>query len=118
MKISKKQHRTKRHTRVRARVSGTADIPRVSVFRSNRHVFVQIVDDARGRTLVSTEIKSAKKGATKGNKTEIAAKIGESLAEKAKEAGITKVVFDRGGYKYHGRVKAFADGLRKGGLKF
>ncbi|MBI2063848.1 MAG: 50S ribosomal protein L18 [Candidatus Yanofskybacteria bacterium] len=118
MKVSKFQHRNKRHARVRAKIKGTASIPRVSVFRSNLHIFAQIIDDATGKTLVSNDIKSVKKTTAKGTKIEKASVIGETLAKKAQETGINKVVFDRGGYKYHGRVKALADGLRKGGLKF
>ena len=107
-----------RRKRVRAKIIGTSAVPRVSVFRSSRHIFVQIVDDSVGKTLVSSLIKSKGKSVPRGAKTELAGKVGEMLAQKAKEAGITKVVFDRGGYKYHGRVKALAEGLRKGGLKF
>ncbi len=118
MKILKRQHRISRRGKVRAKISGTAQTPRVSVFRSNKHVFVQLIDDSQGKTLLSSVVDSKKKNTTKSTKTELAGKIGETLAEKAKEAGIKQVVFDRGGYKYHGRVKALADGLRKGGLKF
>ena len=114
----KRTNRKRRHTRVRAKIKGTKSVPRVSVFRSNRHIFVQIIDDASGKTLVGSIIKSAKKSKMNGNKTEKASAIGEILAQKAKEAGIGRVVFDRGGYKYHGRVKALAEGLRRGGLKF
>lgn len=103
---------------MRAKIVGTASVPRVSVFRSNRHTFVQVIDDSTGETLLSSIVKSKKKSTLKGTKTEIAEKIGESLAQNAKEKGISTVVFDRGGYKYHGRVKALADGLRRGGLKF
>lgn len=99
------------------------------MFRSNRHMFVQIIDDSTGKTILSNSIKpmpgSARpvlgpktKNKAKGAKTETAALIGETIAQKAKEAGISKIVFDRGGFKYHGRVKALADGLRKGGLIF
>ena len=99
-------------------MKGTANIPRISVFRSNRHMFVQIIDDSTGKTILSNTIESRTKNKTKGAKTETAALIGETIAQKAKEAGISKIVFDRGGFKYHGRVKALADGLRKGGLQF
>ena len=116
--LNKRQHRISRHNRVRAKIKGTAGIPRVSVFRSNKHIFAQIIDDASKKTLASSSVKSAKKSVIKGNKTEKASVIGETLAKKAQEAGINKVVFDAGGYKYHGRVKALAEGLRKGGLKF
>ena len=107
-----------RHKRVRAKILGTKERPRVSVFKSNKHIFAQLVDDNSGKTIVSGKIVSSGKSKIKGNKTEKAAEIGKLLAEKAKAAGITEVVFDRGGYKYHGRVKALADGLRQGGLKF
>ena len=115
---SKQVHRIMRHKRVRAKVSGTAQRPRVSVFKSNKHVFVQFIDDSTNKTLLSNKTLSSKKTKIKGNKTAIATKIGEMLATKAKEAGIKEAIFDRGGFKYHGRVKAVAEGLRKGGLKF
>lgn len=107
-----------RHRRVRAKIKGTAGTPRVSVFRSNKHIFVQLIDDAAGKTIASNVVEAAPKTKMKGSKTELAGRIGEALAKKAKEAGISNVVFDRGGFKYHGRVKALAEGLRKGGLKF
>ncbi len=115
---SKQQHRTMRHKRVRARIIGTKDRPRVSVFKSNNHIFIQFIDDASGKTILSSKVVPAGKSKIKGTKTEKALAIGKMLSEKAKEAGIKKVVFDRGGYEYHGRVKAMADGLRAGGLKF
>lgn len=122
----KRKNREMRHKRVRSRIFGTAEIPRVSVFKSNRHVFAQFIDDTSGKTIVSsdvsvgvpTEASGQSKKKFKMTKTEIASKIGETLAEKAKEAGIKKAVFDRGGFKYHGRIKAIAEGLRKGGIKF
>lgn len=115
---SKQQHRINRHKRVRAKIFGTAERPRVSVFKSNKHIFVQFIDDDANKTIISSKIVSGGKSKIKGNKTDKAAKIGEMLAEKAKEAGIKEIIFDRGGFKYHGRVKAVAEGLRKGGLKF
>jgi large subunit ribosomal protein L18 len=118
MKITKNQYRIKRHKRVRAKIKGTKDIPRISVYKSNRHIFVQLVDDKEGKTILSNAIKSTKKSALKNNKTKTAAAIGKEFAEKAKEAGVKKVVFDRGGFKYHGRIKALAEGLREGGLEF
>ena len=118
MKISKRQHLIKRRNRTRAKIHGTANIPRISVFRSNRHIFVQIIDDSAGKTIFSNSIEPRMKSGARDNKTEVAGLIGEILAKKAKEAGISKVVFDRGGYKYHGRVRALAEGLRKGGLIF
>jgi large subunit ribosomal protein L18 len=114
---SKKVNRTARHRRVRSRVSGTASRPRAAVFRSNRHIFVQFIDDSSGKTILSSKVISSTKSKLKGNKTEKATEIGKMLAEKAKAAGIKEVIFDRGGFKYHGRVKAVAEGLRAGGLK-
>jgi large subunit ribosomal protein L18 len=129
MKISKLQHRARRRKSIRAKIKGTVEIPRVSVFRSNRHLFVQLIDDSTGKTILSNTIEPMPgsagpvlgpktKNKAKSAKTEAAALIGETIAQKAKKAGISKVVFDRGGFKYHGRVKALADGLRKGGLQF
>lgn len=115
---NKQKHRISRHKRVRAKIVGTSERPRVSVFKSNKHIFVQFIDDKANKTIISSKIVSGGKSKIKGNKTDKAAKIGEMLAEKAKEAGIKEIIFDRGGFKYHGRVKAVAEGLRKGGLKF
>jgi large subunit ribosomal protein L18 len=111
---TREQQRYRRHLRVRKKVSGTADRPRLVIFRSLKHISAQIVDDVAGRTLLtvsSTDVES-------GKKTEKSLEVGKRIAERAKSAGITKVVFDRAGYKYHGRVKAVADGARKGGLEF
>ena len=108
----------KRHRRVRSKIKGTGDRPRVSVFKSNRNIFVQFIDDETGKTVLSSQIVSYKKNNGKDKKTEKAMKAGEMLAEKAQKAGIKNVVFDRGGFKYHGRVKAVADGLRKGNINF
>jgi large subunit ribosomal protein L18 len=105
--------RTRRHIRVRAKVAGTPERPRLVVFRSHKHIYAQIVDDAGQRTLMSVS-----DGAMKGKKAEKSTAVGKLVAEKAKAAGITKVVFDRAGYRYHGRVKAVADGAREGGLEF
>jgi large subunit ribosomal protein L18 len=107
--------RERRHNRIRAKAIGTKEKPRLSVFRSNRHITLQLIDDQSGKTLVSASDLKLKKKATK---TEIAKEIGKKLAETAKEKKIKKVVFDRGGYKYHGRVKAAAEGAREGGLNF
>lgn len=115
MKLSKRGKRIRRHARVRSRVLGTPTVPRVSVFKSNRHIFAQVIDDQTGRTMASAHDLVKAKGKT--NKTGRAAAAGQSLAKKIKEAGISKVVFDRGGFKYHGRVKALAQGLRKGGIE-
>ena len=108
--------RARRHFRVRKKVSGSAARPRLVVNRSARHVFVQIVDDAVGRTLASASTMEADVRALAGDKTAKARKVGNLVAERAKSAGIDAVVFDRGGYKYHGRVAAIADGAREGGL--
>ena len=96
---------------------GTKERPRVSVFKSNKHIFVQLIDDEKGKTIVSSKAVSGKSAKLKGTKVNRATEIGKLLAEKAKTAGIKEVVFDRGGYKYHGRIKSLADGLRAGGLK-
>ena len=108
--------RLKRRRRVRAKVHGSAERPRVSVFRSNRGIFAQLVDDDTGRTLASVNWTESDLRSLKP--MEQAAKAGELLAERAKAAGIESVVFDRGGYQYHGRVKALAEGAREGGLTF
>lgn len=115
--VSKRAARTRRHARLRKKISGTAARPRLVVHRSSRHVFVQIVDDVEGHTLVSSSTMEADLRADSGNKTEKAKKVGELIAERAKAAGIETVVFDRGGNAYHGRVAAVADGAREGGLK-
>jgi large subunit ribosomal protein L18 len=115
--LSTSQARARRHRRVRGKVAGTAERPRLVVFRSNRGIDAQLVDDASGRTLTGVSWLQLKK-TFKGNKTEQAAEVGKQLAAKAKEAGIEEVVFDRAGYLYHGRVKALADGAREGGLRF
>lgn len=118
MRNKKTLNRIRRHKRVRAKIIGTAERPRISVFKSNQHVFVQFIDDEIGKTILSSKVVSSKKSKIKGTKTEKALTIGKMLAEKAIEKGIKKVVFDRGGFKFHGRVKAVAEGLRSGGLKF
>jgi large subunit ribosomal protein L18 len=115
--LTKPQARLRRHKRVRGKVSGTAERPRLVVTRSNRGIVAQLVDDANGRTLASASWLQVQKS-FKGNKTAQAAEVGKLLAEKAKAAKIGGVVFDRGGYLYHGRVKALADAAREGGLKF
>ena len=113
--LTKPQARLKRRRRVRAKVVGTAERPRVSVFRSNRGIHAQLVDDVAGRTLAAV---SWTESTLRGLKPmEQAGKAGELLAERAKSAGVESAVFDRGGYQYHGKVKAFADGVREGGLK-
>ena len=112
--ISKIQRRNKIKTRIRGKISGTAARPRMTVFRSNKQIYVQLIDDLAGVTLVS----SSSKGIAEGTKTEIAAKVGKAIAEKAIAAGYNTVVFDRNGYLFHGRVKSLADAAREGGLKF
>ena len=116
MSTSVREARLRRHRRVRGKVSGTADRPRLVVFRSNKGIFAQLVDDEAGRTLASASWLGQR--SFKGTKTEQAAAVGKTLAAEAKKAGIESVVFDRGGYLYHGRVKALADGAREGGLEF
>jgi large subunit ribosomal protein L18 len=110
--------RARRHRRVRKNVFGTATRPRLVVNRSARHLFVQIVDDTQGHTLVSASTMDASLRAAEGDKTEKAKKVGELLAQRAKTAGITAVVFDRGGNRYAGRIAALADSARESGLEF
>lgn len=112
--ISKIARRNKIKTRIRGKISGTAARPRMTVFRSNKQIYVQLVDDAQGATLAC----ASSKGIEEGNKVEIAAKVGRAIAEKALAKGIETVVFDRNGYLFHGRVKSLADAARKAGLKF
>ena len=116
-KVNKNAMRLKRHIRVRGKISGTPECPRLNVFRSNANIYAQIIDDVNGVTLVSANtLEKGFEGAT-GN-TEAAKKVGLVLAERAKAKGIEEVVFDRGGYVYHGRVAALAEGAREGGLQF
>jgi large subunit ribosomal protein L18 len=116
-KIEKKEIRNRIHQRIRRKLRGTAERPRLAVFRSVAHIYVQVIDDAEGKTLVSAS--SVDKGAkTNGGNLAAAKTIGKTVAERAKAKGITKVVFDRGGYLYHGRIKALADAARAAGLEF
>jgi large subunit ribosomal protein L18 len=115
--LTKPEARARRHKRVRGKISGTAERPRLVVFRSNRGIEAQLVDDGEGRTLAAASWRQLKKS-FKGTKSEQAAEVGRLLAANAKKAGLERVVFDRGGYLYHGRVKALADGAREGGLVF
>lgn len=110
--------RTRRHLRVRKKVVGTAARPRLVVTRSTRHVFAQVIDDTEGHTLASASTMEADLRADSGDKTAKSRKVGELLAERAKQAGVDKVVFDRAGNKYHGRIAALADGAREKGLEF
>lgn len=116
MAFSKEARRAKIRRRIRSRVKGTQEIPRLSIFRSNKQIYAQIIDDSKGLTLVSASSMASKDDS--GTKLEQAKKVGIAIAERAKAAGISAVVFDRGGYLYHGRVKSLAEGAREAGLKF
>ena len=115
-KPDKNVARLRRHRRVRGKISGTTECPRLDVFRSSKHIYAQIIDDTTGTTLAAASSLEKGFGAYGGN-TDAAAKVGKAIAEKALAKGIKKVVFDRGGFVYHGRVKALADGAREGGLE-
>jgi large subunit ribosomal protein L18 len=115
--LTVREARLRRHRRVRGKIRGTAERPRLLVFRSNRGIFAQLVDDDAGRTLASASWLDLP-GSFKGDKSEQAAEVGKLLAQNGKKAGVETVVFDRGGYLYHGRVKSLADGAREGGLSF
>lgn len=112
MKVTKKQGRIRRHARVRSKISGTSEMPRVSVFRSNAHIFVQVIDDTSNKTILGLSDKGLK-----GTKSERAFAIGKTIAESIMKSGVKTALFDRGGYKYHGRVQNVAAGLREAGLK-
>ncbi len=118
MALTKIERRTRIKNRVRTIISGTADRPRLSVFRSNKQIYAQLIDDEQGVTIASASSKIKEIEKSEGNKTEKAALVGKLLAEKAIAAGVTEIVFDRSGYLYHGRVKQLADAAREGGLKF
>ena len=124
MKKTKQEKRYRRHRRVRAKIKGTAKVPRLCVFRSNKHIYAQLIDDEKGKTLISASdldtklLKTTKSKKDFKGKAAVAYRVGQILAQKALEKKFEKVVFDRGGYKYHGRVKALAEGAREGGLKF
>jgi len=115
MIISRNQLRIHRRRRVRVKIFGTASCPRLSVFRSNKSIYAQVIDDEKGKTLMSAKLSEIKKAK---NNIEGAKELGKLIAQKCQEAKITKVVFDRSGYEYHGKVKALAEGAREGGLKF
>jgi large subunit ribosomal protein L18 len=119
-KLSKDEQRRRVHSRVRQRVTGTPERPRLCVYRSLGHIYAQIIDDRSGRTLVSASSvdKESKKNLKGGGNIASAKAVGKFIGDRAKEAGVSKVVFDRGGYKYHGRVKALADAAREAGLQF
>ncbi len=116
MKLTTEQRRQRRHRRVRGRVNGSAARPRLCVFRSSKGIYAQVIDDDAGVTLASAS--TLQLDGASGTKSERAAEVGKLVAQRAREAGIAKVIFDRGGYLYHGRVKALADGAREGGLTF
>ncbi len=116
---SKNDTRVKVHTRIREKLQGTPERPRLSVYRSLNHIYAQVIDDSRGETLVSaSSVDGKKSGANTGGNVAAARELGKTIAQRAKDKGITKVVFDRGGYLYHGRVKALAEAAREAGLQF
>ncbi len=117
MRGSREVARTRRHTRVRKRVHGTEERPRLAVYRSNKYIYAQVIDDVQGRTLAAA---SSQESGLRSDNLNIAtaSKVGEAIASRAKDAGVTSVVFDRGGYKFHGKVKALADAAREAGLEF
>lgn len=118
MGLTKSEKRNRIRRRIRKVSFGTPERPRLSVFRSNKEIYAQIIDDVSGKTLVSASSRDQELSEVKGTKSEIATAVGKALAEKAKKSGIEAVAFDRGGYQYHGRVKSLADGAREGGLNF
>lgn len=119
-KLSPNELRERRHYRLRSRLAGSPERPRLNVFRSGQHIYAQIIDDQMGHTLVSASTLDAELRPSMADKPglEQAKAVGKAVAERARQAGITKVVFDRGGYRYHGRVQALAEGAREGGLDF
>ena len=118
MSLSKSEHRGRRHRRVRKKVTGTAERPRLAVFRSSKHIYVQAIDDLAGKTIVSAStVEKDLRGGTTAT-IDAAKKVGKLVGERAQAVGITTVVFDRGGFKYHGRVAAVAEGAREAGLTF
>jgi large subunit ribosomal protein L18 len=118
MALQKVESRTRRHRRVRKKVRGTPDRPRLSVFRSSRHVYAQVIDDINGRTLASASTMEKDARATATSTVDAAKAVGKRLGERAKAAGVTAAVFDRGGFRYHGRVAGVAEGAREAGLEF
>ena len=117
-KVSRNEARQARHERIRKNISGTKEVPRLNVFRSAKHITAQIIDDEKGVTLVSASSIDKELKLENGSNIEAATKVGQLLAKRAKEQKITKVIFDRGGYQYHGRVEALADAARENGLEF
>ena len=118
MALTKNQRRLRIKSRIRKVVSGTEARPRLAVYRSNKEIYAQIVDDVTGKTLAAASSRDKNIASEKGTKSEIAALVGKAVAEKSIKAGINTISFDRGGYQYHGRVKSLAEGAREGGLKF
>ena len=118
MALSKEDRRQRLRFRIRKTVSGTEARPRLAVFRSNKEIYAQLIDDVNGKTITAASSRDKDIDASKVNKTEAAKMVGQALAEKAKKAGVEAVTIDRGGYLYHGRVKSLAEGAREGGLKF
>jgi large subunit ribosomal protein L18 len=118
MALTKKERRERIKLRIRKRLRGSSESPRMSVFRSNKEIYAQIVNDDDGKTIVSVSSRDKGIAGTKGNKSEVAQMVGKAIAEKAIKEGVSQVVFDRNGYLYHGRVKSLAEAAREGGLKF
>lgn len=118
MALTKNQKRLRIKSRIRKVVSGTEARPRLAVFRSNKEIYAQVVDDVTGKTIIAASSRDKNISSSKGTKTEIATLVGKSIAEKALKAGVETISFDRGGYQYHGRVQSLAEGAREGGLKF
>lgn len=118
MKLSKNARRARIHNRIRKIVSGTAERPRLAIFRSNKEIYAQVIDDVTGKTIVASSSRDKGISTEKGSKSEIATLVGKTVAEKAISAGVTTISFDRGGALYHGRIKSLAEGAREGGLKF
>jgi len=118
MALTKNERRLRIKSRIRKVVSGTEARPRLTVFRSNKEIYAQVVNDVTGETIAAASSRDKDIASSKGNKTEIAALVGKSVAEKAMKAGVETISFDRGGYLYHGRVKSLAEGAREAGLKF
>ncbi|ANH60196.1 50S ribosomal protein L18 [Dokdonia donghaensis] len=118
MALSKSEKRNRIHLRIRKTISGSAERPRLCVFRSNKEIYAQLIDDLSGKTITSASSRDKDIAAAKTNKSETAKLVGKAIAEKATKSGVEAVVFDRGGYLYHGRIKQLAEGAREGGLKF
>jgi large subunit ribosomal protein L18 len=118
MALSKTERRQRIKFRIRKVVSGTASMPRLAVFRSNKEIYAQVIDDVNGKTLAAASSRDKEIAKAKGNRTEVATLVGKAIAEKAIKAGVQTIAFDRGGYLYHGRVKSLAEGAREAGLKF